>query len=63
MDRHRKVLVLFTHQQLGNWAHCKLKKSSSRKHICSALMFICAPKGNCNVDEHSLFYNVLSKKT
>ena len=65
MDRHRKVLILFTHKQLGNWKHCKMKKSSSssREHTCSALMFICTLKGNCNVDEHSLFYDVLSKKT
>lgn len=38
------------------------KSSSSREHTRSAL-FICTPKGNCNVDVHSLFYNVLSKKT
>jgi len=56
-------MVLFTHKQVGNWEHCKMKSSSSREHTCSALMFVCTPKGNCNVDEHSLFYNVLSKKT
>lgn len=39
------------------------KNSNSSEHTCSALMFICTPKGNCNVDEHNLFYNVLSKKT
>lgn len=42
---------------------CCLHTSSSNKHTCSALMFICTPTDNCNVDEHNLFYNVLSKKT
>jgi hypothetical protein len=65
MDRHRKCFGVVYTQTTGELGNCKMKNSSSSssEHTCSALMFICTPKGCCNVDEHNLFYNVLSKKT